>query len=87
MNYPEAARAKKIYGNLQLTVEIRADGSLDSVEVTRPSGQPILDEAAKRIVQMSAPFSPFPADISKDTDIISITRTWTFTQGDRLEGQ
>lgn len=87
LNYPEAARQKKIYGSLQLTVEIRADGSLGSVEVSRPSGQPILDAAAQRIVQMASPFLPFPPDIRKDTDIISITRTWTFTQADKLESK
>jgi protein TonB len=37
-----------------------------------------------RIVKLAAPFAPFPADISKDTDILSITRTWTFTRADRL---
>ncbi len=87
LNYPEAAREKKIYGNLQLTVSIRADGSVDNVEVSRPSGQPILDAAAQRIVRLAAPFPPFPPDIRKDTDILSITRTWTFTQTDKLESE
>lgn len=87
LNYPEIARQKKIYGSLQLTVEIRSDGSVESVEVTRSSGQPILDAAAQRIVKLASPFSPFPANIRRDTDILSITRTWTFTQSDQLEGQ
>jgi protein TonB len=87
LNYPEVARQKKIYGSLQLTVSIRADGSVESVEVSRPSGQPILDAAAQRIVRLAAPFPPFPADIRKDTDILSITRTWTFTQSDKLESE
>lgn len=87
LNYPEMARQKKIYGTLQLTVSIRADGSVESVEVTRPSGQPILDAAAQRIVKLAAPFSPFPSDIRRDTDILSITRTWSFTQSDKLESE
>ena len=87
LNYPEAARQKHLYGTLQLTVTIHANGSLESAEVTRTSGQPILDASAKHIVEMSAPFAPFPPNISKDTDIIGITRTWTFTQADKLEGQ
>ena len=57
------------------------------MEVTRPSGQPILDAAAQRIVKLAAPFSPFPADIRQDTDILSITRTWSFTQSDQLESE
>jgi periplasmic protein TonB len=87
LNYPEAARQNKIYGSLQLTVSIRADGSVESVEVNRSSGQPILDAAAVRIVKLAAPFPPLPADIRKDTDILSITRTWTFTQSDKLESE
>ncbi len=87
LNYPNAARQKKIYGSLQLTVSIRADGSLESVEVSRPSGERILDAAAQRIVRLSAPFPPLPADIRKEADILSITRTWTFTSTDRLESE
>ncbi len=87
LNYPEAARQKKIFGSLQLTVSIRADGSLENMEVSRSSGQPILDAAAQRIVKLAAPFAPFPPDIRKDTDILSITRTWFFTQSDKLESE
>ena len=87
LNYPEAARQKRIYGSLQLTVSIRADGSVESVEVSRPSGKGILDAAAQRIVKLAAPFSPLPPDIRKDTDILSITRTWTFTSTDKLESE
>lgn len=87
LNYPEAARQKKIYGSLQLTVSIRADGSVESMEISRSSGQPILDAAAQRIVRLAAPFPPLPANIRRDTDILSITRTWTFTQSDRLQGE
>jgi len=87
MNYPEEAKTQKLYGQLLMTVSIRADGSLESVEINRSSGQKILDEAAQRIVKDVAPYSPFPENISKDTDIISITRTWTFTREDTLASQ
>lgn len=83
LNYPEAARGK-LYGSLLLSVSIRADGSVANVEITRSSGHKILDDAAKRIVNMSAPYAPFPPDISKDTDIIEIVRTWTFTNTDQV---
>jgi len=84
LNYPEAARAKKLYGSLVLTVSIRADGSIENVEVSKPSGQRILDAAAVRIVEMAAPYATFPPDIRRDTDILHITRTWSFTKGDEL---
>jgi protein TonB len=86
-NYPTAAREKKLYGSLLLTVGIRADGTLDSVVVDRPSGKKILDLAATRIVEMGAPYAAFPADIRRDTDILYITRTWTFAPGDSLTSQ
>jgi periplasmic protein TonB len=84
LNYPEGARNQRIYGSLQLTVSIKADGKVDNVEINRSSGQKILDEAALRIVQLAAPYAAFPTDIARDTDILSITRTWTFTRSDQL---
>ena len=86
-NYPEAARAKKLYGSLILTVSIRADGSVEHVEVSKSSGHRILDAAAMRIVEMAAPYATFPPDIRRDTDILHITRTWSFTKGDELVAQ
>ncbi len=84
LNYPQAARDQRIYGSMVVTVSIKSDGSLERVEINRPSGQRILDAAALRIVQLAAPFAPFPPDIAKDTDILSITRTWIFTRTDQL---
>lgn len=83
LNYPEAARGK-LYGSLVLTVSLNHDGSLNRVDINRSSGYKVLDEAAKRIVQMASPFSPFPPEIRRDTDILEITRTWYFTQGDQV---
>ncbi len=87
LNYPEAARRQKIYGKLTLTVSIRSDGSVESIEINRSSGQRILDAAAMRIVKLAAPYPPFPPDIRKETDVLSITRTWMFTSTDRLESE
>jgi protein TonB len=87
LNYPEQARREQIYGKLQLSVSIKADGSVESIEVSRSSGHRILDAAAMRIVKLAAPYSPLPADIRRDTDILTITRTWTFTQSDKLESE
>ncbi len=86
-NYPEVARRQKIYGKLTLSVSIRADGSVETVEINNSSGQRILDAAAQRIVKLAAPYAPFPPDIRKETDILSITRTWTFTTNDQLESE
>jgi protein TonB len=84
MNYPEAARVNRLYGSLILSVSIRADGSVENVEIKRKSGQRVLDAAAVKIVEMAGPYAPFPDDIRRDTDILNITRTWTFAKGDEL---
>ena len=87
LNYPEAARRQKVFGSLLLTVNIRADGSVESVEINKSSGQRILDAAAQKIVRLAAPYAPFPPNIRKEADILSITRTWTFTTNDRLQAE
>jgi protein TonB len=85
MNYPEQARGR-LYGSLRLTVAIKSDGSVEYIQVDRPSGHSVLDRAAERIVKLAAPFSAFPDNIRRDTDILVISRTWTFAHGDRLYG-
>lgn len=87
LNYPEAARRNKLYGSLVMTVSIKADGTLESVQIDRSSGSRILDAAAVKIVEMAAPYAPFPPEMRKKVDILSITRTWTFTRSDRLISQ
>ncbi|MBA2690783.1 MAG: energy transducer TonB [Burkholderiales bacterium] len=87
LNYPEEAKAKKIYGRLQLTVAIKSDGTLEKVYVARSSGHPVLDEAAKRIVHLAGPFARFPDDIRRNTDILEITRTWTFSRDDQVSAE
>ena len=84
LNYPEAAKGR-LYGNLILSVKIKSDGSVESVEITKSSGHKILDDAARRIVQMAGPYAAFPPDIRRDTDIMEITRGWYFTSSDSLE--
>src|SRR6185503_19465543 len=83
VNYPAEARGK-IYGNLRLTVTIRPDGNVESIELDRSSGLKVLDNAAFRIVRMAAPYAAFPASIKRDTDLIVITRTWFFDRGDKF---
>lgn len=87
MNYPDSAKTQKIYGQLQLTVSINADGSVEDVEVDRSSGHRVLDDAAVKIVRDAGRngYAPLPADIRADTDVLHITRTWTFTREDQLQ--
>ena len=87
LNYPNEAKSRKIYGALQLTVAIKADGEVEDIQINRSSGSKILDEAAKRIVRLAAPFDRFPDNVKRDTDILHITRTWMFTRGDTLSAE
>jgi protein TonB len=83
INYPPEARGK-LYGNLRMTVTLRPDGSVDSIELDRSSGLKVLDAAAFKIVRMASPYAAFPPDIRRDTDLLVITRTWFFAQGDKI---
>jgi protein TonB len=82
-NYPDEARGK-LYGSLQLSVTLRPDGNVESVYLDRSSGLKVLDAAALKIVRMATPFAAFPADIRRDTDLLTITRTWFFGKGDKI---
>lgn len=86
LNYPDAARRQGIYGSLKLSVSIFADGRVEKIEIEKSSGSKILDQAAIRIVDMAAPYAAFSKEMREKADIISITRTWTFTRSDQLVG-
>jgi protein TonB len=80
LNYPEEARRRRLSGQLLLDVAINPDGSVNKVTLRRGSGQKLLDDAAIRIIELAAPFDPFPPDIRAETDILHITRTWRFNE-------
>jgi protein TonB len=84
INYPEEARRRKLTGKLVLTVALRPDGTIHSISLDRSSGNRVLDDAARRIVRLAAPYAPFPDNIRAETDLLHITRTWIFQSGNRL---
>lgn len=81
LNYPDEARRRNLEGSLVLTVAIRKDGSLERIDIIKASGVQVLDDAAQRIVELSAPFNPIP-DAAEQVDVLHITRTWQFVAGD-----
>lgn len=83
LNYPEAAKGK-LYGDLLAVVTIRADGTVQDVEIRRSSGQKVLDDAVRRIVRLASPFAPFPPEVRRDAELVEIARTWTFTNSSQL---
>lgn len=86
LNYPDEARRQKLYGSLRLLVSINRDGTIYEVQVLESSGEPILDQAAQRIVRLAAPYAPFSGDLA-DIDRLEIIRTWRFERGDRLSSK
>jgi len=80
LNYPSEAKRRHLTGNLLLDVALNADGSINEISIRRSSGQQILDDAAIRIVELAAPFAPFPSEIRADLDVLHITRTWKFNE-------
>lgn len=87
LNFPAEAKSRGMQGSLLLDVAINHDGTIVDVQVRRSSGSAILDDAARRIVHLAAPFTPFPPDFRKDFDVLHITRTWQFLQGGKLDTQ
>jgi protein TonB len=83
-NFPDEARRQGTFGTVLVTVAIRADGSVETIEIDRSSGSRVLDQAVKRIVHLSGPFPPFPAAVKRETDVLHITRSWAFTRSDLL---
>jgi protein TonB len=79
-NYPRQASEAGIYGQLRLLVSLFPDGQVSEVRILSSSGYSILDDAAIRIMQLAAPFDPFPADMREKVDILEIVRTWQFHQ-------
>jgi protein TonB len=83
-NYPAVAAKKNFFGALTMDVGIKPDGSIYSIRINKSSGNQALDEAAKRIVKMSAPFAPLPLELLKELnlkqqDVFVITRIWKFS--------
>lgn len=84
LNYPDQARRNRLNGSLILHVLLDHEGRLVSVKVGGSSGEQILDDAARRIVQMASPFKPFPDEMRATYDQLMITRTWVFRSGQSL---
>lgn len=84
LNYPDEARRRRLSGDLLLDVALNADGSVRKIVVRRTSGHKVLDDAARRIVELAAPYARFPKAIREDTDILHIQRTWRFLNSHRF---
>jgi protein TonB len=84
LNYPEEARRAQLYGSLRLLVALNPSGEIVDIRILQSSGHNLLDQAAVNIVNLAAPFEPFPESMRADADILEIIRTWRFHEGNAL---
>ncbi len=87
INYPDEARERELTGALLLDVALNPDGSVVEITVRRSSGHEVLDDAAVRIVELAAPYAPFPDDVRREVDVLHITRTWKFLDTDQFSSR
>ena len=85
-NYPKEAAAKHIYGKVQATVSIMANGTVEFTEINKSSGHKILDDHVLDTIKRAAPYQPFDDNLKKDVDILSITRTWQYLSEPSADG-
>ncbi|HUY84392.1 MAG TPA: TonB family protein [Steroidobacteraceae bacterium] len=80
-NFPSAAEFRGRAAMPLVEVTIAANGRLAGVRIRRSSGNPAIDDAAIRILQLAAPFARFPRKLAATHDRIRITYAWEFLAG------
>ena len=83
-NYPEEARQRGIHGAVRVEAVLRPDGSLAGVRVLESSGEEVLDEAARRVIRLGAPYSQLGPELSRRMDRLHIPHRFVFTEGGPL---
>jgi periplasmic protein TonB len=94
LNFPQK-NGKPLYGRLTVSISIFQDGKIyttahdDGITVERSSGNPALDEAAKRIIRRAAPFGAFAKNMrSTDKDDVWVMTTlFDFTRDGALQAE
>lgn len=79
-HYPEQAKGQ-LSDRLQMTVYIDNEGHLLKVDIHQPAHNPLFNVAAQRIIRLAAPFEAFSPEMKAEIDVLAITRSWHFTQG------
>lgn len=83
LNYPEEARRRRLQGSVMIGIGIRRDGSIESLQLVRSSGNRTLDDAALRIARLAEPYPPLPKT-SDNLDVLNVVRTWEFLPGGEI---
>ncbi len=68
-------------GTLIMAVGIRADGSIYRVDISKSSGNKVLDDLAKQIAYLASPYPPLPKKLLKEINVLIINKRWNFKNG------
>ena len=79
ISYPRLSK-NRAAETLIATVSINSHGSLAGVRITKSSGYQDLDDAVRRIIELSGPFMAFPPSLKRRFDIVEITNKWSFKE-------
>lgn len=71
LRYPSEARRKRIRGEVHVRFTVSRSGDVSSVQVSRSSGSPVLDNAALDAVRRAAPLPSIPPEAGRSS--------WSFT--------
>lgn len=77
-HYPSKAKQQQVFGKLRMLVSLLPNGDVYQVKILQSSGHKMLDQAALEIVQLAAPYDPFPKAMQGKVDVLEIIRTWHF---------
>ena len=84
LNYPAQAKGK-LYGAVSVWVVLDGAGTVVRVDISRSSGYRVLDDAAKRIIEMGSPYGAVPAKVLDGADQLGFSRSLKFVSGNALE--
>ena len=77
-HYPAAIHG--LYGKVELSVTLRASGEVERVEVTRSTGNDLLDSTAADFIRRAGPYERFSTYSLSGVDVLTITRSFTFSR-------
>lgn len=78
--YKKADHDRGLRGTAVVRVAIRPDGSVESMEIARTSGQKLLDQTAMDIVRRAEPFDAFARHGVAGTRAVQVTHAFTFAE-------
>jgi protein TonB len=84
-NFPEQA-GRKLYGELTMVITVNHDGKVLDTDIVQSSGQAVLDNRARGIVQ-SLSFGRFSNDMRRRADQIVVVSRFRFTRDETLQTQ